>query len=306
MMTKFYARFPALKMMPAVWNTRHVEGTNALAASHPAQSFLDKYRKLRKAGYSDYKAFSTCEAEIAEILDRQRDDARLLRGAALAAHGDSYLDRAQRVAELESELKMQRFMRDMPKYERHQEDLEDEEGAGEHGRRRVEDLLFANGAVPDVSEYQPVMYQVVQNKAALQNRESALEIQEGFLDRTERVLRQHQQRSHIHDGLKNLSDAEVIQKVVESPTKLKRNAKAFLHLLRKHGVVLDQNGEVDHSNVKNEHVVEMLKRKEQLVKVTLMQADLEFEYPHKLERLLVRSEILAWLDEEEEKLKSLA
>jgi hypothetical protein len=170
----------------------------------------------------------------------------------------------------------------------------------------VEDLLFANGAVPDVSEYQPVMYQVVQNKAALQNRESALEIQEGFLDRTERVLRQHQQRSHIHDGLKNLSDAEVIQKVVESPTKLKRNAKAFLHLLRKHEVVLDQNGEVDHSNVKNEHVVEMLKRKEQLVKVTLMQADLEFEYPHKLERLLVRSEILAWLDEEEEKLKSLA
>ena len=70
-------------------------------------------------------------------------------------------------------------------------------------------------------------------------RESALEIQEGFLDRTERILRQHQQRSHIHDGLKHLSDAEVIQKVVESPTKLKRNAKTFLHLLRKHAVTLD-------------------------------------------------------------------
>jgi len=27
---------------------------------------------------------------------------RILRGGALAAHGDSYLDRAQRVAELES------------------------------------------------------------------------------------------------------------------------------------------------------------------------------------------------------------
>ena len=49
-----------------------------------------------------------------------------------------------------------------------------------------------------------------------------------------------------------------------------------------------------------------LAKKEQLVKVTLMQADLDFEYPQKLERLLVRSEILAWLDEEEEKLKSLA
>ena len=33
-----------------------------------------------------------------------------------------------------------------------------------------------------------------------------------------------------------------------------------------------------------------------------MQADLEFEYPHKLEKLLVRSEILSWLDEEEKKL----
>ena len=37
-----------------------------------------------------------------------------------------------------------------------------------------------------------------------------------------------------------------------------------------------------------------------------MQADLEFEYPHKLEKLLVRSEILSWLDEEEIKLQTLA
>lgn len=34
-----------------------------------------------------------------------------------------------------------------------------------------------------------------------------------------------------------------------------------------------------------------------------MQADLEFEYPQKLEKLLVRSDLLRWLDEEEEKLK---
>ena len=38
----------------------------------------------------------------------------------------------------------------------------------------------------------------------------------------------HQERSQIHDGLKNLSNAEIIQKVVEGPTKLKRNAKALL------------------------------------------------------------------------------
>lgn len=34
-----------------------------------------------------------------------------------------------------------------------------------------------------------------------------------------------------------------------------------------------------------------------------MQADLEFEYPHKLEKLLVRNDLVKWLDEEEDKLK---
>lgn len=37
-----------------------------------------------------------------------------------------------------------------------------------------------------------------------------------------------------------------------------------------------------------------------------MQADLEFEYPQKLEKLIVKADILKWLDEEEEKLKNIA
>lgn len=37
-----------------------------------------------------------------------------------------------------------------------------------------------------------------------------------------------------------------------------------------------------------------------------MQSDLEFEYPQKLEKMLVKSDILRWLDEEEEKLKNIA
>ena len=109
-------------MMPNVANFYYAEKTNVMQTSHPAQTFLNKYKKMRKAGYSDYKAFSICETEIGAILDRQRDDARILRGAALSVHGNSYLDRAQYVAELESELKLQRFMRDVPKYERNQED----------------------------------------------------------------------------------------------------------------------------------------------------------------------------------------
>lgn len=79
-----------------------------------------------------------------------------------------------------------------------------------------------------------------------------------------------------------------------------------MHLLRKNRVRLDQNGEVDYSRCENDNVIASLQKQESLVKVTLMQADLEFEYPQKLEKLLIRSDTLKWLDEEEEKLKTLA
>lgn len=65
----------------------------------------------------------------------------------------------------------------------------------------------------------------------------------------------------------------------ESPTKLKRNAKALLTKLRNYGVQLDEYGDVDFSNVDDENVIKSLRKNETLVKITLMHADLEFEYP---------------------------
>jgi len=47
---------------------------------------------------------------------------RIIRGVAFNAFGDSYLDRMQRIAELESSLKMKRLERDIPKYQRAQDD----------------------------------------------------------------------------------------------------------------------------------------------------------------------------------------
>jgi hypothetical protein len=58
------------------------------------------------------------EEELRGVLESQLNETRILRGAAMASHGDSYLDRAQKVAELESEMKLMRFIRDMPKHER--------------------------------------------------------------------------------------------------------------------------------------------------------------------------------------------
>jgi phage terminase small subunit len=84
-------------------------------------------------------------------------------------------------------------------------------------------------------------------------------MQDGFLDRSERLLKIFHERSHIHDGLKHLSDQEVIQKVRESPTKLKKFASSFLKKLKKLNVTLTKMGEIDYSHVDNHHVLEILK-----------------------------------------------
>ena len=73
-----------------------------------------------KEGYSEHKAFQMIESEISEILRKYKDEQRILRGVASETSAYSYIDRFQKVAELESELKMKRLERDMPKYLRAQ------------------------------------------------------------------------------------------------------------------------------------------------------------------------------------------
>jgi len=49
--------------------------------------------------------------------------------------------------------------------------------------------------------------------------------------------------------------------------------------LNKCGVTLDENGEMDMTNVAEENTKNWLIKNSELVKLTLMQDDLEFEYP---------------------------
>ncbi len=158
-----------------------------------------------------------------------------------------------------------------------------------------------------LKKYEPVLYEIVNDpQASSKEREGLTSIQEGFIQRTERLLQIFHQRSHIHDGLKNLSDREVILKVREAPTKLKKSAQSLLKKLRRHSIRLDDNGDVDYSGCSNEHVVSELKKNDNLVRLTLMQADLEFEYPQKLEKMRIKGDILKLVEEEEAKLKSIA
>ena len=73
-----------------------------------------------KQGYNKEKAFKMVQAEMSEVIQKQRDENRILRGVALNTEAYSYVDRVQAIAEHESQMKMQRLERDMPKFLRAQ------------------------------------------------------------------------------------------------------------------------------------------------------------------------------------------
>ena len=71
-------------------------------------------------------------------------------------------------------------------------------------------------------------------------------------------------------------------------------------------MTLDTAGELDLAEVKDKNVKDYLKKNESLVKLTLMQADLEFEYPQKLEKMLIKADVVEMANKEEEKLQFAA
>lgn len=74
----------------------------------------------------------------------------------------------------------------------------------------MEDLLSSSRwkqeEPAEFQEYQPVLYEVIKDPSELQHKESLLQLHEKFLERSENIMKIHHQRSHIHDGLKHLSD----------------------------------------------------------------------------------------------------
>lgn len=108
----------------------------------------------------------------------------------------------------------------------------------------------------------------------------------------------------MNDGLAGLSDREIMYKVREVPTKIKKHLKHFSLKLIKSKVKLDENGELDFSECKNPKMIEAYYRgKETTAKIALMYNDIEYEYPHKLERLQIKADMMNLIEAEEQKLK---
>ena len=91
---RFYQRFPSLKLMPNPTSVHFGFGVQGVNLNHPIKTYIGKYKALLKKGYKKETAFEEVEKELSTVLENQRDDMRILRGGALALHGNSYLDRA--------------------------------------------------------------------------------------------------------------------------------------------------------------------------------------------------------------------
>mmetsp|Transcript_14211 Transcript_14211/g.24168 ORF Transcript_14211/g.24168 Transcript_14211/m.24168 type:complete len:102 (-) Transcript_14211:260-565(-) len=56
------------------------------------------------------------EKELNKVIQKHKDEARILRGSALDINAYPYVERYQRVAEMEAQLKVNRLERDLPKF----------------------------------------------------------------------------------------------------------------------------------------------------------------------------------------------
>jgi len=115
----------------------------------------------------------------------------------------------------------------------------------------------------------------------------------------------HKERAAVHDGLKHLNDRDILHKVREGPNKIKRHLKDLLAKLDKNHITLDDQAEIKYLEIPHKTIQIFVKENEELVKTVLMQRDLDFEYPMKMEKRIIKGDILKMVEEEEERLKGL-
>jgi hypothetical protein len=94
------------------------------------------------------------------------------------------------------------------------------------------------------------------------------------------MFNMYYERAATLDRLSGLTSSEIMQSVAARPTKSKRESKDLLTKLRKYNITLDAKGDVDYSGCPYPHVVKKLQQNP-LVKIALLQDDLQYEFPHK-------------------------
>ena len=100
-----------------------------------------------------------------------------------------------------------------------------------------------------------------------------------FMDRTKNMFDQYYERAAVQDRLSGLTDQQISSFILDSPSKIKKRSDKLLKLLKKHDIKLNEDGSVYFGNCPS-HLQKKLEQ-EPLVKITLMEKDLQFEFPHR-------------------------
>ena len=121
LLSKFYRKYPEAKYFPQATRI-NVNHGGFVDITHPAAVFVKRQKELINKGYTEQKAFEKVEEDLGKVINQQKEELRILRGLAINSYGSqSYSDRFQKIAELESSLKVKRLERDIPKYLRAQD-----------------------------------------------------------------------------------------------------------------------------------------------------------------------------------------
>ena len=141
----------------------------------------------------------------------------------------------------------------------------------------------------------------------------ALESQENnkrsFIEEKKEIMSRYYDSVLIQDRLGVSSEKEILRKVVNTPSSLKKEFSPLLKICKKYSIRLSELGEIDWGAQRNNKVVEKFKSKSGLIKFALMLNDMNFGLKHlnakrergrKLRENIQRSEANKEEDQKEE------
>jgi len=110
-------------------------------------------------------------------------------------------------------------------------------------------------------------------------RETLSESIDNYIKRTKGMLDDYYEKAYTRDRLKNLNALEIQYTIKETPTRIKKRSKQILKLMDKHGVTLDDSGDINWSGCSNIGFRKKFENNPWL-KYAAMQRDLEYGFPH--------------------------
>lgn len=188
-----------------------------------------------------------------EYIEEKKANLRIVNNLKVTNGFRSLLDVYQQKAEYESRLKVQRMERDL----------------------ELKDFL-QNNEMPDYERYVRV---VNQDKGEDSKRETEKEMFSEFFSRSKNLLDMYYKDVYNRDQLESLTDKELIYSIKETPTKIKKQANKIFTLLEANNIKVDEEGNMDFSECKNEKVRLRLQNNP-LVKYAIMNRDLDYGFTH--------------------------